>query len=148
MNQKIVTCFLVIVDDEINQNPEHNEYIKWWVEGQCLQNKYILVGQWSLLSHYLWSCKFANLKPWGKIWQSKINNTELKAMFWQSCSTKSVESSRNHNGGPGKKKPVSKKTKIERLKIILRDFWYSVSNEDEAIIQSMWKTKNDLLVAI
>ena len=74
--------FLMIVNDEINQNPEHNEYIKWWVEGQCLQNKNILLGQWSLLSHYLWSCKFANLKPWGKIWQSKINNTELKAMFW------------------------------------------------------------------
>ena len=80
MNQKIVTCFLVIVDDEINQNPEHNEYIKWWVEGQCLQNKNILLGQWSLLNHYLWSCNFANLKPWGKIWQSKINNM-LKAMF-------------------------------------------------------------------
>ena len=74
--------FLMIVNDEINQNPEHNEYIKWWVEGQCLQNKNILLGQWSLLNHYLWSCNFANLKPWGKIWQSKINNTELNAMFW------------------------------------------------------------------
>ena len=41
MKQTVVTCFLVVINDDINQNAEHDECIKWRVEGQYLQNKNI-----------------------------------------------------------------------------------------------------------
>ena len=79
MNQTIVTCFLLVVNDEfnheINQNAEHNEYIKWWVEGQCLQKWKYITQTVELAESFIMElqvCQFGR-----KIWQSKIKIADL-----------------------------------------------------------------------